>query len=215
MTLNVIGAGFGRTGTLSLKLALEQLGLGPCYHMMEVSTAPERAVKWHELLDGGDADWDGIFDGYQATVDWPAARFWRELSDHYPDAKVLLSLREAAGWHKSIMNTIYHAASSAVDDGSEAYAKSPIAMAIKVVHDGTFHGRLDEPDYAIDIYEKHNQAVRDAIASDRLLVYEPGQGWGPLCEFFGVPVPDSDYPHANSTESFREQFGDFSKIRSE
>lgn len=215
MALDLIGAGFGRTGTMSLKLALEELGLGPCYHMMEVREAPERALKWLDVANGEVPDWDAIFDGYRSTVDWPAARYWRELAEKYPDAKVLLSLRDGASWHKSVMNTIYQAARLGGDDGSESYKTSPIAMAIKIVHDGTFHGRLGDAAYAIDIYEKHNQAVREAIAPERLLVYEPGDGWEPLCRFLDVPVPQTEYPHANTTEAFQQMFGDFAALRGE
>lgn len=215
MALKLIGAGFGRTGTMSLKLALEEIGLGPCYHMMEISGAPERASKWHDVANGKPGEWDAIFEGYVSTVDWPAARYWRELSEFYPEAKVLLSKREANGWHKSVMNTIYPAVSGALDDGSTSYASSPIAMATRIVQQATFDGRLNEAEYAIGIYEKHNREVRDAIPPERLLVYEPGDGWEPLCKFLDVPVPASDYPHANTTEAFQEMFGNFAKLRSE
>ena len=107
MALELIGAGLGRTGTLSLKAALERLGYAPCYHMIEVLTAPERGRHWLARTPTGARDWDAIFRGYRATVDWPAAAFWRELVDRYPDAKVLLSLRDADRWYDSVMNTIY------------------------------------------------------------------------------------------------------------
>ena len=107
MALELIGAGLGRTGTLSLKAALERIGYGPCYHMIEVLAAPERGRHWLEQAQSGSHDWDAIFNGYRATVDWPAAAFWRELAERYPDAKVLLSLRDADRWYDSVMNTIY------------------------------------------------------------------------------------------------------------
>ena len=215
MTLKVIGAGFGRTGTLSLKIALEQLELGPCYHMSEIHQAPQRAAKWREAADGGKPDWDGIFDGYASTVDWPAAHYWRELADYYPEAKVLLSHRDAKGWYKSISNTIHKVMQAIEDDGSSAFKSSPAAMAAKIVKVQTFQGRLGEESYAIDVFEKHNQAVRDTIAPERLLVYQSGDGWEPICNFLGVPVPKSDYPRTNSTQEFYEQFVDFGEKRDE
>ena len=154
-------------------------------------------------------DWDAVFEGYHATVDWPACRFWRELGEHYPEAKVLLSLRDGQSWYKSVMNTIYKVMSEAPGQGEPEFARSQIGMARRLVLDDTFHGRIEEPDYAIEIFERHNQAVRDAIDPDRLLVYELGQGWQPLCDYFGVPVPDSDFPHANTSEGFGELLARF------
>lgn len=206
MGLEIIGAGFGRTGTLSLKMALEELGLGPCYHMMEVHKEQGRAAVWLEASQGASPNWEVIFDGFESTVDWPACTFWRELAVTYPDAKVLLSQREAGGWHKSVMNTIYRAMTSVPDDATEGSPVTSVAMAIDLVLRRTFDGKLADAEYAIEVFNKHNQAVRDAIAPERLLVYEPGQGWEPLCEFFDVPVPATNYPHANTTESFQQLF---------
>jgi hypothetical protein len=211
MSLKIIGAGFGRTGTLSLKLALEQLGLGPCYHMLEVQQTPARAGVWIDAANREPVDWDAAFEGFSATVDWPACRFWRELADHYPDAKVLLSLREANGWYKSISNTIFKIMSTAPTQGGPEFARSPIAMARRIVVDDTFDGRIDAPEHVIEVFNRHNQAVRDAIDPSRLLVYQPGDGWEPLCKFFDVPVPSTDYPHANSTDDFAKMFGNISE----
>lgn len=209
MPLKIIGAGFGRTGTLSLKIALEQLGLGPCYHMVSVHEAPERAGAWIEAANGEPVDWDAVFEGFAATVDWPGCTFWRELAQHYPDAKVLLSLREANGWYKSTTNTIFKLMSLAPTEGGPGFDRSPISMARRIVLQDTFDDRIDEPEYIIEVFERHNQAVRDAIDPSRLLVYAPGQGWEPLCKFFDVPVPSTDYPHANSTEAFAEMVENF------
>lgn len=207
MSLNIIGAGFGRTGTLSLQLALEELGLGPCYHMLEVHKIPSRAGDWIDIMDGKPADWDAIFAGYRATVDWPACRWWRELSEFYPDAKVLLSLREAGGWYRSVENTIYKVMKNAPSEGGPGFERSGVTMARRILMDETFGGRFEDRDHAISVFDRHNAEVREGIDPSRLLVYEPGQGWEPLCEFFGVEVPDTAYPHANSTQSFHEMFG--------
>ncbi len=203
MSLEIVGAGFGRTGTMSLKLALEQLGLGPCYHMFEVQRAPERAGDWIDALDGKAVDWDRVFEGYRATVDWPGCYFWRELAQAFPEAKVLLSKREATGWYKSVMNTIANVIKSEGAKDAPGNERHAVVMARRVTLDATFGGDIDDEARTIAVYEAHNQAVIDTIAPQRLLVYEPGQGWEPLCDFFGVPVPESDYPHTNTTESFR------------
>ena len=209
MTLALIGAGFGRTGTLSLKGALERIDFGPCYHMMEVFQKPEHPALWAAAVDGKPTDWDALFAGYKATVDWPGCHFWRDLAQRYPEAPVLLSVRDPGRWYESVRNTIYKVMSNAPAQGEAEFARSQIGMARRVVLEDTFHGRIEEPDYAIEIFERHNQAVRDAIDPDRLLVYELGQGWQPLCDFFGVPVPDSDFPHANTSEGFGELLARF------
>jgi hypothetical protein len=213
MSLEIIGAGFGRTGTLSLKLALEELGLGPCYHMITVHAEPERAGDWIDAISGDPVDWDRVFDGFQSTVDWPACHFWRELADYYPRAKVLLSKREASGWYKNVINTIANVIKSEHAEDAPGRERSPLVMAPKIVLDAAFGGDIDDEASAIRAFEAHNKAVCDAIAPDRLLVYEPGHGWEPLCEFFGVPAPDTDYPHANTTESFQEMFASFAEGR--
>lgn len=204
MSLDIIGAGLGRTGTLSLKLALEQLGLGPCYHMMEVHRAPERARAWIEGFDGKPIDWDVAFAGYRSTVDWPACHFWRELAAYYPEAKVLLSKRSAASWYASVQNTILASTKRMSADLAKREPFHPGVLGQKILLEGVFDGRIDDADHAMAVFEAHNQAVIDAIPKSRLLVYEPGDGWEPLCDFFGVPVPDTEYPHANTTEDFQK-----------
>ncbi len=209
MALEIIGAGFGRTGTLSLKLALEQLGLGPCYHMIEIHREPDRARVWIDALDGKPADWDVVFAGYRATVDWPACHWWRDLADYYPNAKVLLSKRDPSAWFKSIHNTIVKATKGVSDEMAEAQPHHPAVLGRRILLDEAFGGRVDDEDYVTGVFEAHNRAVCEAIALERLLVYEPGDGWEPLCRFFGVPVPDTDYPHANSTEDFQPLLASF------
>jgi hypothetical protein len=213
MPLEIIGAGFGRTGTLSLKLALEQLGLGPCYHMVTVQAEPERAGDWIDAIHGEAVDWERVFDGFQSTVDWPACHFWRELADCYPAAKVLLSKREASGWYKSVINTIANVMKSDLAKDAPGRERSPLVMVRKIVLEGAFGGNIDDEANAIRVFEAHNKAVCDAIGPDRLLVYEQGQGWEPLCKFFGVPTPDTEYPHVNTTKSFQEMFASFEKER--
>jgi hypothetical protein len=207
MALALIGAGLGRTGTLSLKAALERIGYGPCYHMMEVLAAPERARLWLEQTRRGSHDWDAIFHGYRATVDWPAAAFWRELVERHPDAKVLLSLRNADDWHDSVMNTIHHVLTQEPPEGAPDLLRDFHEMVHALIFERTFDGRLGDRVHAKRVFEEHNQAVIDAIPASRLLVYRPGDGWEPICRFLDVPVPDEDFPHLNDTAWYRARMG--------
>lgn len=194
MTLKVIGAGFGRTGTMSLKLALEQLGFGPCHHMVEVFAHPEQVPLWSDAADGR-PDWDRIFQGYSAAVDWPTATFYKELADHYPDAKVILTERDPESWFGSTQATIFARGFPEDDAQMGAWAR----MVMKVIGD-LFDRRLDDHDTLVRVFKAHNARVREVIPAERLLVYEVAQGWAPLCEFLGVPVPEGPMPQVNSTE---------------
>lgn len=207
MALALIGAGLGRTGTLSLKAALERIGYGPCYHMIEVLKAPERARHWLQPPRSGSHDWDTIFCGYRATVDWPAAAFWRELVECYPDAKVLLSRRDPDRWYDSVMDTIY----PVMMQGPPEHAPEPLhafqALVSALVFERTFGSRLADRAHAKRVFEAHNQAVIDAVPASRLLVCQPGDGWEPLCRFLDVPVPDEAFPHLNDTAWYRAHTG--------
>jgi len=207
MALELIGAGLGRTGTLSLKAALERIGYGPCYHMMEVLLAPERARHWLEQARSGSHDWDTIFHGYRSTVDWPAAAFWRELVEHYPDAKVLLSRRDADRWYDSVMNTIYPVLTQGPPKRAPETLRDFHEMVYALIFERTFEGRLEDRTDAKRVFEAHNQAVIDAIPASRLLVYQPGDGWAPICRFLDVPVPDEAFPHLNDTAWYRARTG--------
>ncbi len=212
MGLQVIGAGFGRTGTLSLKGALEQLGFGPCYHMMEVQHHPEHVALWRAVERGADTDWDALFEGYQATVDWPSCNYWEQQLAHYPKAKVILSERPAAAWHKSVMNTIYpvtveswaRAQEAAKHSGEmDVQAQARYHMAMELIWDGVFDGKIEDAEHACQVFEAHNARVKALVPADQLLVYQPGDGWEPLCDFLGCAVPDSPYPKVNTTEDFQ------------
>jgi hypothetical protein len=196
MTLKVIGAGFGRTGTLSLKTALEQIGFGPCYHMVEVLKNPAAPAYWEAAADREAVDWAKVFEGYGATVDWPSATFYRELADAYPDAKVILTERDAEAWFASTQATIF----SRPFDGDDPFRR----MARKVIGD-LFPRGLNDKDSVIEVYRRHNATVRQVIPPERLLVYELSQGWGPLCAFLGVDPPATDMPRVNSTEDFLKE----------
>jgi hypothetical protein len=203
MTLKVVGAGFGRTGTLSLKMALEMLGVGRCYHMVEVFQNPGHAELWNAAVDGS-PDWDTIFNGYGATVDWPSTYFWRELADYYPESKVILTHRPTASWIKSAKETIFGAIGTpAADDKPHMAAQK--RMAKTIVFDRTFGGNVDDAAHLTAIYEKHLEDVQRTIPAERLLVYQVSEGWEPLCKFLDLPIPAVDYPKVNSTEEFKNR----------
>ncbi len=206
MALQVIGAGFGRTGTLSLKSALELLGLGPCYHMIEVIARPEHSELWDRAAQDESVDWQTLFAGFVATVDWPACHFWRQLLREWPQARVILTRRDPEQWYESVRNTIYPTLTEPLPADAPPWAEVHRRMTRRIILDQTFHGRFEDRDYAIACYQAHNQAVIDTVPASRLLVFEPGAGWEPLCRFLELPVPDVDYPRLNSTREFQQQF---------
>jgi hypothetical protein len=198
MTLSVIGAGYGRTGTMSLKLALEALGFAPCYHMVEVFKNPQAPDWWYEAAqDPAHADWGKIFAGYVATVDWPNATYYKELADAYPDAKVILTERDPDDWFDSTQATIF-----AQDFGGPEKADQPFPRMVRKVVAELFDGRLHDRAHCIAVFKAHNARVREVIPPERLLVYEVAEGWAPLCGFLGVAVPDGPMPKVNSREEF-------------
>lgn len=205
MSVEVVGAGFGRTGTLSLKFALEKLGYDKCYHMMEVQYHPEHVAIWRDAGRGAEPDWHTLFAGYRATVDWPSCNFWREQLTAFPEARVILSRRDAESWYQSVINTIW-ASSQANARSDDPRVRTGSRMAYELIWDGIFEGRMDDKAFVIEKYEAHNQAVIDAVPAERLLVYEPGDGWDPLCAFLDCPVPDEDYPRVNTTAEFQERW---------
>ena len=204
MTLQVVGAGLGRTGTMSLKLALEQLLDGRCYHMMEVFGKPDVATTWQRAAEGESPDWSAFLKDYQATVDWPAAAFWREISAAFPDAIVLLSSRDVDAWWTSASNTIFQAITRDQEPGTPIDTERQMILSL-------FHNRFtinwDDEDAAKAAYLRHNSEVRAETAPDRLVDYRTGDGWEPLCTALGMPVPDAPFPHVNTTDEFRQMTG--------
>jgi len=196
MALSIIGAGVGRTGTASLKVALEMLGTGKSYHMTDVLQNPERVKTWIGVANG-DADWDAIFEGYGSSVDYPGCTFWTQLADHYPDAKIILTVRDPERWYESVNETIM---SQMLVEGTKG---SPFHELMQKIVWGTVDNRMQDKDYMVSYFENRNKEIIDSVPADRLLVFEVKQGWGPLCEFLGVPVPDGDFPHINSREETR------------
>ncbi len=201
MALQIVGAGLGRTGTNSLKLALEQLLGNPCYHMLEVFGRPDDVAVWHGAIDGVSPDWAALFDGYAAAVDWPTAAFWREIADTYPDAPVLLSTRSSAdAWWKSANETIFEMGRREPPDDP---VFGPMQRMVIDMFTKRFASGWSEERAAKAAYEAHNDAVRAAIPADRLVEWCPGDGWDPICAALGVAVPAEPFPHVNSTNDFR------------
>jgi hypothetical protein len=219
MAIRVIGAGLGRTGTLSLKTALEMLGFDKCHHMIEVFQNPAQIDYWDAAGMGRPVDWDALFTGYQAIVDYPGCRYYRQLLAHYPDAKVLLTVRDPDAWYESARETIYAISTARRESGPPPSSPPPFGMApeqmqrigqmvVRDVWQGDFGGRFEDKAHAIEVYKRHNAAVQENVPAEKLLVYQVKEGWEPLCKFLGVPVPEgTPFPHVNDRESFKSRIG--------
>ncbi|GAA2214491.1 sulfotransferase family protein [Nonomuraea monospora] len=211
--LNVIGAGFPRTGTSSMKAALERLGFGPCHHMFDVGSDPDRARRWAPLADAGTApDWDHVFEGFRSAVDWPASFFWRELADAYPEAKVILTVRDPHAWLASMQALIANGPARLQADRL-APEMAPLVenmnttrpLLERMIREGlgsdrAFGEPLDEKDSLL-AFERHVATVKESLPPERLLVFDVREGWEPLCRFLGVDVPDGEpFPHLNDSQ---------------
>ena len=199
MTLRVVGAGLGRTGTNSLKVALERLLGAPCYHMMEVFTHPEHIPVWHAAARGQMPDWHTLFTGFGAAVDWPAAAFWPELSAAFPDALVLLSVREPQSWWQSASETIFPTIREQA--GTEWGAMVDALFAAR------FTRAIDDRAAAIATFERHNARVRATVPAHRLVEWRAADGWEPLCAALGLPVPNEPFPHTNTRADWQARRG--------
>ena len=203
MTLRVIGAGLGRTGTLSLKHALERLLGGPCYHMMELFGRPDDVAVWHAAVRGEAVDWPELFADYRACVDWPGASFWPELARAFPDALVVLSVRDPESWWQSASETIFPRIREL-----PAEAPPPFHAWHAMVGElfaTRFPADLLDAGSSIAAFEAHNARVRREVPASRLLEFRAADGWGPLCEGLDLPVPDEPYPRANTREEFLDR----------
>lgn len=217
MTLAVIGAGIGRTGTTSLKMALERLGLGPCYHMTELLADPSRVGHWEDAWAGRPVDWEALFEGYGSAVDFPVYRHWRALSERYPEAKFILTVRDPEQWYESTRETIYMASRPSPAKMLKLAVRLPfqkkarqILRVLKgagVLWEKDFDGRFEDKAHAIAHYEQHVAEVKAGLPRKRLLVYSVKEGWAPLCDFLGVEAPDEPFPRANDRASFLDTFG--------
>ncbi len=204
MALQVIGAGLGRTGTLSLKTALEMLGFGPCHHMMEVFADADRQIPlWNRVADGEAVDWEEIFGDFLAAVDWPSCHYYAELAERYPEAKVVLSLRDPESWYKSMTETLIPTMAK-LREASPNASENPYRFTDTIVAKGTFDHDFSKEN-AIAAFERHNAEVQRRIPPERLLVFRAADGWEPLCDFLGVPVPAEPFPRVNDRAQFQER----------
>ncbi|HEX4563098.1 MAG TPA: sulfotransferase [Solirubrobacteraceae bacterium] len=209
--MKLIGAGMPRTATLTQKIALEMLGLGPCYHMVDVLADLEQAALWERALDG-EGPWEEVFAGYNSTVDWPGGYFYRELIDVYPEAKVLLSVREPQAWAASMRETVWavrHGESLIrLLSSAQAHVNPQWQGFVDMIDrllwqgQGTFASGNETPEQLIGGMERHNEEVRRSVPPERLLVWTATEGWEPLCEFLELPVPDMAFPHVNDRTEF-------------
>jgi hypothetical protein len=208
MTLQIIGAGFGRTGTLSLKTALEILGYNKCHHMMEVATNADQVDYWLRIAENREVpSWDEVFEGYRATTDFPACNYYAALAESYPHAKVILTVRDEDSWYRSVMDTIWQVwqvIPGWLTAAIPRLRKLQKAVGL-IVWQGTFAGRANDAEYTKSVFRAHNQQVQETIPADRLLVFEVKEGWQPLCTFLDVPVPDQLFPHVNDTAEMKRR----------
>ena len=219
--MKVVGAGFGRTGTLSTKAALEKLGFGPCYHMFELMSHPEHLTARDAATDrvarGETADWEKIFSGYEATVDWPGCVYYEELMEAYPDAKVLLNVRDPERWYDSFLDVMGEMGGPSPVRSAVMFKVLPVVLPSmrrmtsvmgKVMMERTFgvsrFEDIGDKANAIEVFEKHIEGVREHMPNEKLLVHAVKQGWEPLCAFLRVEVPDEPFPHLNDREQFPE-----------
>ena len=197
--LQVIGAGFGRTGTYSLRQALNELGFGPTYHGQDI-VLPHRSNRWARVARGLPVDWNKIFKGFHSAVDFPVCCVWRDLAAQYPEAKIILTVRDPGQWWESAQATLYPALEvlPAYMRRYLPWVRSYIEWQDTLVWDGLFEGRFLDREHAIKVFEHHVEDVKATADPDRLLVFDVAEGWEPLCAFLGVPVPDHPFPRTNS-----------------
>lgn len=214
MALQVIGAGFGRTGTLSMKAALEQLGYDKCHHMLEVFASDEQLDMWHGISKGEAPDWDAVFEGFEASVDFPSSSYWRELAEQYPEAKIILTTRSFDSWYDSAYETIWPV-SRDIPGWLTAVPKvrKIKEMTFGAIWDRLFNGGLEDKQSTRRVFEQHEADVKAAFPAERLLIFHPKEGWEPLCTFLDKPVPDTEFPNVNDRAEFKKRIGMFKRLR--
>lgn len=206
VTPRVIGAGFGRTGTASLKYALEMTGFGPCHHMQEVIKRPAEVKTWEAAARGEKVEWRTFLRGWGATVDFPSALYYSELMEAFPDAKVILTIRDAASWYASLSQTIVPAMTRFPNRFVARFLPFIGAPARSMKRTRIYRDvieRFEERDHVLRVFTDHIDEVKRSVPAERLLVYQVSQGWEPLCAFLGVPIPDSPFPRVNETATFK------------
>ena len=222
MSIKIIGAGFPRTGTNTLKESLEKLGFVKTYHMKELLVRPQDLTHWLTLRKTGTTDWETLYTGYQATVDFPAYPWYKEHMKQYPDAKVILTVRPFEKWHESVYSTIWQAQNPSEAQRVEMQQKiaanprlassmHAVNLAKEVIMDDHFKGRFLDKTFAEEVFNKHIADVKAYVPAEKLLVFDVSEGWGPLCSFLGVEEPAEALPHTNKKENFKEMLGELMK----
>jgi hypothetical protein len=215
MSIKIIGAGFPRTGTTTLKRSLETLGFSHVYHMKELLVNPHKLYLWKTLSETGDTDWETLYDGYDATVDFPGYPWYKEHMKKYPDARVILTVRDFESWYKSVDSTVFRAGPQTPGEKIKMMGKlltsgraRNVVKCIKFFKKTFFanelQGQFEDKEYAKSVWEKHIAEVKATVPADKLLVYDVRDGWGPLCKFLGVEEPKDPLPHLNKKENFKE-----------
>lgn len=207
--MKVIGSGFGRTGTLSMKAALEQLGFGTCYHMDEVVFNKEHTEAWYNIAQGKSVDWHHLFRDYESAVDFPASILYKEILAAYPEAKVVHTVRDPEKWYNSTMETIYQSAGTKViPRWVQRMVKMLgqwVTMSDTLIWNGLFEGEFENRQRAIEIFNERTEEVKRTVPADQLLIFSVKEGWEPLCQFLGVPVPDTPFPHVNDSQAMKKR----------
>lgn len=215
MSIKIIGAGLPRTGTNTLKASLETLGFVHTYHMKELLMNPENLHHWLTLEETGSMDWDTLYKGYQATVDFPAYPWYKEHLKRYPDAKVILTVRPFEKWYTSVYSTIWTAGPQTIGEKLGMLTKmlfnprlkkiiSCVKFSKRMIFKVHLQDRFEDKAFAEEVFNKHIADVKAFVPADKLLVYDVRDGWGPLCKFVGVPEPKDPLPHLNKRENFKE-----------
>lgn len=206
--MKVIGSGFGRTGTMSMKHALEELGMGPCYHMEEVMRTPGHIAMWHDIGRGRPVDWQRLFSGYESAVDFPASVVYRELMEAFPDAKVVHTVRDPDRWYESTLETIYQGRTLVPRwlQRLVPFTGRFADMVDLMVWDRVFEGRFEDRAYALARFDEWTDEVIATVPPERLLVFDVREGWEPLCAFLGVLQPAGEFPRVNDRESILRRF---------
>jgi len=215
MSIKIIGAGFPRTGTTTLKRSLETLGHNRVYHMKELLVNPDRLQYWKTLDETGTTDWDSLYDGYDATVDFPAYPWYKEHMLQYPDAKVVLTVRDFEDWYKSVYSTVYQAGPQTPIEKIKMIGKlltnsrvRNVVSCIKLFKKKFFaqemSGKFLDKEHAKGVWDGHLAAVKAHVPEDKLLIYDVREGWAPICKFLGVEEPSEPLPHLNKKENFKQ-----------
>lgn len=222
MAIKIVGAGFPRTGTNTLKKALEQLGYSKTYHFKEMIANPTDLDYWLTLEKTGTTNWDELYEGFEASVDLPAYPWYKEHLERYPDAKVILTVRPFDKWYESLYSTIYQAGPRTLPQKLVMLTKllfSPrlrkmikcVKFAKRRIFQVELQGKFEDKAFAEKVFNNHIEKVKSEVPADKLLVYDVRDGWGPLCEFLGVPEPEHELPHLNKKENFRTMLSQMMK----